>query len=122
MKKKFAILLSLVMVLSFTMLSACGGGGDSGEDLSDSKFVGSWKADSMSFADESEGFDHDYMLVVNGDGTGTFSEDEEVSEFTWTPVDGGFKAKGDVNMTFTEDGEELVAKIMGVELHFVRAD
>lgn len=123
MKKKIAVLLSLIMVFSFTMLSACGGGGGS-EDLSDSKYVGTWKAMSMSFADESEDFDDEYILVVNGDGTGTFSseKDGETSEFTWSPTDEGFKTKGDVKMTFKEDGEDLTTEMLGVELRFARAD
>ena len=47
MKKKLAILLSLTMVLTFA-LAACGGSGS--EDLSDSKYVGTWQADEGTFA------------------------------------------------------------------------
>ena len=44
MKKRLAILLSFAMVLTFAF-AACGGGG--GGDVSDSKYVGTWVADSM---------------------------------------------------------------------------
>ena len=44
MKKKIAVLISFMMVLTFA-LAACGGGN---ADLSDSKYLGEWKADSLS--------------------------------------------------------------------------
>ena len=68
MKKKIAILISLAMVLTFA-LAACGGGG--GEDLSDSKYVGSWVAKSLSIGDESGdiGDEGVFTLTLNGDGT-----------------------------------------------------
>ena len=68
MKKKLAILLSLAMVMTFA-LAACGSGGGSNEDLSDSKYVGTWKADSASFAGESDKLDDVITLTLNGDGS-----------------------------------------------------
>ena len=43
MKKKLVIMLSLAMVFTFAF-AACGGGGN--ENLSDSKYVGTWVASS----------------------------------------------------------------------------
>ena len=80
MKKKIAILISLMMVLTFA-LAACGGGGS--EDLSGSKYLGTWKAESVSVGDESGelGDEGSYTLTLNGDGTGTFvSIDEDGTE------------------------------------------
>ena len=124
MKKKLAILLSFAMVLTLA-LAACGGGG--GGDVSDSKYLGTWVADSMSFAGESGDFDNAITLVLNDDGTGTFSgvdEDgnPEVSDFTWSETSDGFKTAGDVKLKFKEDGDAIVAKILGAEMRFVRAD
>lgn len=124
MKKKLAILLSLAMVLTFA-LAACGGGGGGG-DVSDSKYVGTWVADSMSFAGESENFDDGFTLVLNDDGTGTLTgvdEDgtEEVSKITWSTTSDGLKLEGDAKMKLKEDGDYLVTKILGVEMRFVRA-
>ena len=122
MKKKLAVLLSLAMVLTFA-LAACGGGGG---DVSDSKYVGTWVADTMSFAGESGDFDNAITLVLNDDGTGTFSGvDEEgnpeVTDFTWSLTSDGFKTAGDVKLKFKEDGDAIVAKILGAEMRFVRA-
>ena len=122
MKKRLAILLSFAMVLTFA-LAACGG---SGGDVSDSKYIGTWVVDSLSLAGESEAPDTDITLVLNGDGTGTFSgvdEDgnEEVSNLTWSTTSNGLKTDGDVKMKFKEDGDALVSKILGVEMRFVRA-
>lgn len=123
MKKKLVIMLSVVMVLTFAF-AACGGG--SSEDLSDSKYVGTWEMQSMSLGEESEDLGEGYTLVLNGDGTGTFTGvdddgNEEVSDITWSPTSDGFKTKGDSKMTFTDDGDGIKTKILGVELHFVRA-
>ena len=124
MKKKIALLISLMMVLTFA-LAACGGGGS--DDLSGSKYLGTWKAESVSVGDESGelGDEGSYTLTLNGDGTGTFvsiDEDgtEEVSEVTWSETSDGFKTKGDAKMTFKDDGDGIVANILGVGLHFKR--
>ena len=122
MKKKLAILLSLTMVLTFA-LAACGGGGS--EDLSDSKYVGSWIADSLSFAGESGEMEATYTLTLNGDGTGTLvgteaDGTEEVSDITWSLTDDGFKTEGDAKMTFKDDGDAIVSTMFGVEMRFVR--
>ena len=115
MKKIVSIALAAVMVLTALALTACG---SSGSDLSDSKYVGSWKAVSMSVGDESEAPDGEWMLTVNDDGTGTLDDGSEISEFTWEPADGGFKTKGDVKLKFKDDGDNITAKVIGVTLTF----
>jgi len=121
MKKFVAIAVSIIMVFSVLALTACGGGGSS-EDLSDSKYVGTWKGVEMTVADESEEFQDDIILTINGDGTGTLvgSEEGETEEssFTWEPTSDGFKTKGDVKMTFKDDGDKITSKIIGVTMVF----
>lgn len=125
MKKKLAILLSLAMVLTFA-LAACGGGSDSGDqDLSDSKYVGTWISESASFAGESADMDQPFKLTLNGDGTGTLAGtdeegNEEVSSLTWSLTDDGFKTEGEAKMKFKDDGDAIVTKLLGVELRLVR--
>ena len=124
MKKKLAILISLMMVVCFSF-AACGGGG-SDTDLSDSKYVGEWVARSVSVADEEGDLDGGvWTLTLNGDGTGTFVSTEEdgeseSSDITWELTDDGFKTKGDVKLTFTDDGDGIKATLLGIELHFTR--
>lgn len=123
MKKYSAILFAMILALSCIALTACGGGGDSStEDLSDSPYVGTWVIDTLSMGDESDAADFDAILVINGDGTGTMGDNEETSEFTWEPVDGGFKCKGDVKADFEEEGDGLKTSMLGVELHFIRQE
>ena len=121
MKKFVAISVSIIMVFSVLALTACGGGGSS-EDLSDSKYVGTWKGVEMAVADESEEFQDDIILTINGDGTGTLvgSEEGETEEssFTWEPTSDGFKTKGDVKMTFKDDGDKITSKIIGLTMVF----
>ena len=124
MKRLTFIALVSVMILSAFVLVSCGGGGGGSEasgdaDYSDSKYVGTWKAVSMSIGDESEAPDGDWILTVNADGTGTLDDGEEApSPFTWTPVEGGFKTKGDVKVTFKDKGDQIVANVIGVDLTF----
>lgn len=121
MKKKIAVLISFMMVLTFA-LAACGGGS---EDLSDSKYLGTWQSESISALDESDDFDS-MTLTLNGDGTGTthsVSEDgEEDADFTWSTTSDGFKTKGGIKLTFVDDGDAIKTSILGAEIRFVRAE
>jgi len=126
MKKKKAILLSAVMVLAFA-LAACGGGGNA--DLSDSKYVGTWVCNSVSLGDASEDFSGaSWTMTLNGDGTGTLvatdesGAEEEVQNITWEPTNEGLKTKGDTKLKFEDEDGGIETKMLGVELHFVRAE
>ncbi|MBE6027896.1 MAG: hypothetical protein E7227_04715 [Clostridiales bacterium] len=82
----------------------------------------------MSFAGESGAIEGGvFKLTLNGDGTGTFvsTEDdgtEEVSNITWSLTSDGFKTKGDTKLTFKDDGEDITASFMGVDLRFIREE
>ena len=121
MKKIISLVLITVMAVSMLALVSCGG---EKEDLSDSKYVGTWKAVNMSLEDESEDFgEGQWTITLNDDGTGTcvaVDEEgvEETTEFTWEPTDEGFKTKGDMKLKFTDDGEQIHAKMFGVSLNF----
>lgn len=120
MKKIISIALAAIMILSALALTACGGGG-SDADLSESKYVGTWKVADISLADESEEIDKDWIMTLNGDGTGTLDSGEgEVTDFTWELTSDGFKTKGDMKLTFKDDGDRIVAKILGADLAFVK--
>ncbi len=124
MKKKLAVLLSLAMVLTFT-LAACGGGD---ADLSDSQYLGDWVAASLALGDESGDLESEdsYTLTLNGDGTGQFvsqieGEEDEISNITWELTNEGFKTKGDTKLKFKDNGDGTIAtKVIGVDLIFVR--
>ena len=53
MKRFISIALISIMILSALAFTACGGGGSSDADLSDSKYVGTWKAQSVNVGDGS---------------------------------------------------------------------
>ena len=122
MKMKTAVLAGLMMIACFAF-AACGG---SKADYSDSRYLGEWKATSMTVGDTSGGIDGGvWTLTLNEDGTGTFvatetDGKEEVSKIKWQPTDGGFKTSGDMKLEFTDDGDGIKANIMGVDLHFAR--
>lgn len=125
MKKKTVIMTVLTAALCFA-LAACGSG--SKADLSDSKYLGEWKAESLSLGDKSGGLEGGEMtLTLKEDGTGTFVSidskgKEEVSKLEWELTDDGFRTSGDIRLVFTDEGDGIRAKVFGVNLHFVRAD
>lgn len=119
MKRLTFIAVASIMILSAFVFVACGDSGSSeSADLSDSKYVGTWKAISMSIGDESDPPDSDWILTINGDGTGSLASEEESGDFTWEPIDGGFQTTGDTKMKFKDDGDHIVAKVIGVKLTF----
>ena len=129
MKKLMIITLAAVMTLAFAACSRGGGSSSGNADLSDSRYVGTWRAGELTLggeADELKG--GEWTITLNGDGTGElYSRDgetgeEETSELTWTLTDDGFKTAGGTKLTFTDDGEGIKTKILGVEIHFVRDD
>lgn len=116
MKKLGLFMLVCVMALA---LYACGGGnGASSTDYSDSKYVGTWKVDTISLKDVSESFDTEWTIELKADGTGTTTSEGQTEDLTWTPTDNGFKAKGAINTDFVDEGDGIKTKILGAELHF----
>ena len=121
MKKIISMAALVVLVFSALALTACGGGSSaSSADLSDSKYVGTWKSTEMTLADESEELGTEWQLVLNADGTGESIGEEETENFTWEPTKDGFKTKGDIKLTFTDDGDNIKTKILGANVIFVK--
>ena len=118
MKKSVAVVLCLLLALSCIVLPACGSSGS--KDVSNSKYVGTWKAVSMTLKDEVGEFDEETILILKPDGTATFSSENEESQCNWEETKDGFKLTGGAKMTFTDDGDGIKSKILGVELHFER--
>ena len=124
MKKLMTLAVAAIMVVSALTLTACGGGGSSDQDLSDSKYVGTWKSVSFELMDESESPEEgeEILMTLNGDGTGTMTGtsegEEETSDFTWEPTSNGFKTKGDLKLKFTDDGDKIKATVIGVDMIF----
>jgi predicted small lipoprotein YifL len=116
MKKIFSITVMLLMVTVILLLAACGGSGKT--DLSDSKYVGTWKAEKMALKDESEELSGEWILTLNGDGTGKSVSEGETTSITWELTDGGFRTKGDTKLKFKDDGDNIKTKILGVDLVF----
>ena len=106
-----------LMVLSALVLAACGG---SSKDYSDSKYVGTWKITKIEALDETESFDEDWEITLNADGSGQSVTKEGTDDFSWEPTDKGFKTSGALKLTFTDDGDAIRTKVIGVDLVFER--
>ena len=123
MAKKLSFLLCMILLVSCFALSGCGS--QKSADLSGSKYLGTWVISSMSFLDESESVGESddlgkVTLTLLEDGTGHLDSPDDVSNFTWEETKDGFKTSGDVKMTFKDEGEGIVGKVIGIELHFVK--
>lgn len=70
--------------------------------------------------DESGEIGSDIYLILKADGTAEFASSDEVTKCNWEETKDGFKLTGDAKMTFTDDGDGIKSKILGVELHFDR--
>ena len=117
MKKTIVILAVAMTALFCVMLAGCGGSGSG--DVSDSPYIGTWNAVSMSLGDESEPYDETCVLTLNDDGTGTLDDGAEATAFTWEPTDEGFKTAGDMKMKFVDNGDGTISgKILGAKLNF----
>ena len=111
--KRITVILSTLVALCF-MLSAC-----SSKDVSNSKYLGTWKLDdTISGYGETAEISEDWTITLNADGTAVSDSGEDVSNCTWQETSKGFKIKGDIKLSFTDDGDGVVAKFLGVELRF----
>lgn len=115
MKRSISAALTLLLVLSALLFAACGGG-SSKANLSDSKYVGTWKASAMALKGESEDLGAEWTLTLNADGSGEYVDEEGTTTITWELTSGGFKTKGDTKLTFTDDGDNIKCKIIGVDM------
>ena len=119
MKRRMTFAATLMLFLSTALFAACSSSPTpSSVDLSNSKDVGTWKATTMSLKDTSEAVDAEWILKLNGDGTGTLDDGENSSKLGWEPTDNSFKTRGDAKMTFVDDGANIKTNIMGVDLTF----
>lgn len=118
MKKTMIILAVAMTAMLGILLTGCGSSGGDSTDLSDSKYVGTWKAVSMSMGDEEEAYTDECIMTLEGDGSGTLTDGEETSDFNWEPTDKGFKTTGDMKMKFVDNGDTISGKILGANLNF----
>lgn len=118
MKKTVALILCLLMALSCACLPACGSGAK--KDLSGSKYIGFWKAVSLSVKDKAGEFEEEITLTLKGNGTAEFASGDEVTACTWEETKDGFKLKDGAKMTFKDDGDGITSSVFGVQLHFER--
>lgn len=114
MKRFLTMLLALFMVSSVLVLSAC----SSKEDVSDSRYVGKWKAYSVGFMEETKEMDEEWYLILNADATGKLTAEGEEKDITWSLTDSGFKTKGGAKLTFRDDGDRIKTSFLGVEIVF----
>ena len=122
--KKFTIAAVAILVVALLGLAACGSSSGS-KDLSNSKYVGTWKATAMQLKGETGEMTAEFTLTLKGDGTGQYySKDEdgteEKTDVKWELTNNGFKTTGDTKLTFTDDGNNIKTKIIGVDLIFVK--
>ncbi len=113
--KKTTVILSALLALCF-MLSACGS-----KDVSGSRYLGTWKLDNtISAFGEQASIDENWTITLNPDGTAVSVTSDGVSNCSWQETSKGFRLKGDTKLSFTADGDDVVAKFLGVELRFIK--
>ena len=117
MKKALALLSCLLILASCVALTGCGK-----QDLTNSKFLGTWIATKATLANEEtpvdEVVDGGMTLKLNPDGTAVMSSKEEDSNCTWFETSKGIKFKGDMKIKMNAEGDALVMKMFGAKIYF----
>ncbi len=117
MKRILAVVLCVLAVAS--VLAGCGK-----KDMSGSKFCGTWTATTAEYSGVELGvsdiFGGDVVLDLGADGKCTFSVNGEEEKGKWDEVDGTVVIDGDEDLTFVEDGGELVLDFDGVTIRFAK--
>ena len=115
MKKNFALILCVIMLFSCTVLTACGK--KEIVDLSESKYIGTWQAVSMTNKDISK---NETTLTVNADGTAQLTAAGQNRACEWEETYNGFRFTKGARMTFTDDGNGIKASDAGNIIRFER--
>ena len=114
MKKAISIL--CVIAILCTLLAACGGN----KDLSQSKYLGTWKATTIGVKDSVDPFEDVFIVTLNADGTATVIADDATTNCTWTETSKGFKLQGDSKISFKDDGDGVAYSLLGAKIHLDR--
>ncbi|MBR2683534.1 MAG: hypothetical protein IKE22_09755, partial [Atopobiaceae bacterium] len=88
------------------------------QDLINSKYLGTWKAVSLTMGDKSGAIDQEMLLVLNADGTAAFTSESETDECKWQETSDGIKLTDGVSMEFKADGDALITSVFGTDLRF----
>ncbi len=119
MKKTIALLSCLLILASCAALAGCGK-----QDLTNSKYLGTWVATKATLLDEETPIDEaipgGMTMKLNPDGTAVVSSKDGDSNCTWKETSKGIKFSGDMKVKANAEGDELVMKIIGLNLHFVK--
>ena len=122
MKKRIITALCLLMAVSCFVLVGCGSSSSSSssapQDLTNSKYLGTWKAVSLTMGDKSGAIDQEMLLVLNADGTAAFTSENETDECKWQETSDGIKLTDGVSMEFKADGDALITSVFGTDLRF----
>ncbi len=93
-------------------------------DVSNSKYLGKWKADSVDVFKESGELDNDSVLSLNADGTATIVSGDEVVEYKWWETENGvyLDSLGEKSdLKFKADGPDILkTRLLFIYLKFKR--
>ena len=87
-------------------------------DLSSSKYLGTWKLESVSMFSESGTLEHEHYLTLKADGTATIGSEE----YTWKETGEGIRLGGKSDLKFKDEGDKLTARLLIVTLNFKKVE
>ena len=101
-------------------LHACNTTEIGNKDVANSKYIGTWKCESMTIGSEKSAPENEIILTLNGDGTAVPASGDDVTNANWEELSDGFKLTGDAKMTFKNEEGGVKSTALGVTMHFVR--
>ena len=87
-------------------------------DLSNSKYVGTWRAVSVSFLNQSGEITADNAIEIKPDGTATQKDGDGFRAYTWKETDYGVFLDGKSDLKLKDDGDGLKLTFLGVAIHY----
>ncbi|MBR4462590.1 MAG: hypothetical protein IKS51_08435 [Erysipelotrichaceae bacterium] len=82
-------------------------------DLSNSKYVGTWKCVSVTVFGKTEELTVESRIHINADGTATQTSPEEKRTYTWKETGYGVFLDGKGDLKLKAEGDKLTTRIMG---------
>lgn len=81
--------------------------------MADSKYIGQWKAVSVTVGKMTEQIGGNSILFINADGTAHYGEGEDRKDYVWTEKNYGIYLDGKSDMKLTADGDRLTTRLLG---------
>ena len=87
-------------------------------DLSNSKYVGTWRGVSVSFLNHSGEITADNSLIIKADGTATTGTGDDLKAYIWKETSYGIFLDGKSDLKMYANGDDLEVRFLGIVITY----